>query len=381
MVERVPAEVFPPGEFIKEELEARGWTQMDLAEILGRPFQLVNEILAGKRAISPETAQGLGEAFGTGAQVWMNLESTYRLSRTKPRDDSVVRRARLFEKAPIKEMIRRHWIEPSESIDVLEKQVCAFYHISDLDQEPTLWPRRAARKPVAQEDATLTQIAWLFRVRQLAKVLEAPPFSQASLKTCLEKLDAIKHEEEEARYAPRILMEAGIRFVVVEPLPKTRIDGMCLWLDKHSPVVALSFRYDRIDWFWFTLMHELWHVKNRDGLEKPGIIDVNLVGQCALPTDQKPESERLADSFAADFLVSQEAIESFIIRKGPVFSKQKIKSFALLQKVHPGVVAGQLQRRGEMKFSHNREMLVKVRQIVTRSALTDGWGNSIAVRV
>ncbi len=377
----VPAEVFPPGEFIKEELEARGWTQMDLAEILGRPFQLVNEILAGKRAISPETAQGLGEAFGTGAQVWMNLESTYRLSRTKPRDDSVVRRARLFEKAPIKEMIRRHWIEPSESIDVLEKQVCEFYHISDLDQEPTLWPRRAARKPLAQEDATLTQIAWLFRVRQLAKVLEAPPFSQASLKTCLEKLDAIKHEEEEARYAPRILMEAGIRFVVVEPLPKTRIDGMCLWLDKHSPVVALSFRYDRIDWFWFTLMHELWHVKNRDGLEKPGIIDVNLVGQCALPTDQKPESERLADSFAADFLVSQEAIESFIIRKGPVFSKQKIKSFALLQKVHPGVVAGQLQRRGEMKFSHNREILVKVRQIVTRSALTDGWGNSIAVRV
>ena len=380
MVERVAAEVFPPGEFIKEELEARGWTQTDLAEILGRPFQLVNAILAGKRAISPETAQGLGEAFGTGAQVWMNLENTYRLSRTKPRDDSVVRRARLFETAPIKEMIRRHWIEPSESIDVLEKQVCAFYHISDLDQEPTLWPH-AARKPVAQEDATPTQIAWLFRVRQLAEALEAPAFSQASLKTCLEKLDAIKHEEEEARSAPRILMEAGIRFVVVEPLPKTRIDGMCLWLDKHSPVVALSFRYDRIDWFWFTLMHELWHVKNRDGLEKPGIIDVNLVGQGALSTDQKPESERLADSFAADFLVSQEAIESFIIRKGPVFSKQKIRGFALLHKVHPGVVAGQLQRRGEMKFSHNREMLVKVRQIVTRSALTDGWGNSIAVRV
>ncbi len=108
---------------------------------------------------------------------------------------------------------------------------------------------------------------------------------------------------------------------------------------------------------------------------------MNLVGQGALSTDQKPESERLADSFAADFLVSQEAIESFIIRKGPVFSKQKIRGFALLHKVHPGVVAGQLQRRGEMKFSHNREMLVKVRQIVTRSALTDGWGNSIAVRV
>ena len=186
-----------------------------------------------------------------------------------------------------------------------------------------MWPH-AARKPMAQEDATLTQIAWLFRVRQLAEALEAPPFSRASLKTCLEKLDTIKHEEEEARHAPRILMEAGIRFVVVEPLPKTRIDGICLWLDKHSPVVALSFRYDRIGWFWFTLMHELWHVKNSDGLEKPGIIDVNLVGQGALSTDQKPESERLADSFAADFLVSQELLKASLLGKGLCFQSRKL---------------------------------------------------------
>ena len=61
MSTRVPAEVFLPGEFIRDELEARGWTQTDLAEVLGRPFRLVNEILQGKRAITPETARGLGE--------------------------------------------------------------------------------------------------------------------------------------------------------------------------------------------------------------------------------------------------------------------------------------------------------------------------------
>lgn len=52
MTQRVPAEVFPPGELIREELEARGWTQTDLAEILGRPLKLVNDIILGKRTIT-----------------------------------------------------------------------------------------------------------------------------------------------------------------------------------------------------------------------------------------------------------------------------------------------------------------------------------------
>lgn len=80
-INRVPAEVFHPGEFLRDELEARGWTQADLAEILGRPLKTVNEVIVGKKAITPETARGLAAAFGTSAQFWMNLESAYQLHR------------------------------------------------------------------------------------------------------------------------------------------------------------------------------------------------------------------------------------------------------------------------------------------------------------
>ena len=59
----MPAEVFPPGDFIREELEERGWTQEDLAAILGRSIRLVNEIIMGKRGIKPATANALGAAF------------------------------------------------------------------------------------------------------------------------------------------------------------------------------------------------------------------------------------------------------------------------------------------------------------------------------
>lgn len=78
MEERRPAEVFPPGEFIKEELEARGWTPSDLAGLLGCSVRLVDEIIAGKRGITSETAQGLARAFGTSAQLFLNMESNYR---------------------------------------------------------------------------------------------------------------------------------------------------------------------------------------------------------------------------------------------------------------------------------------------------------------
>src|SRR5262245_54333109 len=100
--QRRPAEVFPPGITIREELDARGWTQGDLADIVGRPLQLVNELVGGNRAITPETARGLGEAFGTGPEFWMNLETTYHLWRDPPAsDDAVACRARLYEKAPV----------------------------------------------------------------------------------------------------------------------------------------------------------------------------------------------------------------------------------------------------------------------------------------
>ena len=80
-MDQINAESFAPGEYIREEIEARGWTQIDLAEILGRPAQAVSEIITGKRSITPEMARALGDAFGTSAQLWLNLESRYRLAR------------------------------------------------------------------------------------------------------------------------------------------------------------------------------------------------------------------------------------------------------------------------------------------------------------
>jgi HTH-type transcriptional regulator/antitoxin HigA len=100
-LKRAVARVFPPGDFIREELEARGWTQRDLAEILGRPTQAINAIINAKKEVTPETAVALGAALGASPEFWLNLESTYRLSKVGPPDPTIEARARKRSRSPV----------------------------------------------------------------------------------------------------------------------------------------------------------------------------------------------------------------------------------------------------------------------------------------
>jgi len=89
-----PAEVFHPGESLCDELRERGWSQLQFAKIIARPVQVVNEIINGKRGVTAETAKAIGSAFGTGAEVWMNLQVAYDLHRAADPDPNIVTRAR-----------------------------------------------------------------------------------------------------------------------------------------------------------------------------------------------------------------------------------------------------------------------------------------------
>src|SRR5271156_2848787 len=98
-------EAFPPGEFLRDELEARGWTQTEFAQMIGQSHRLVNELIAAKRAVTPEVAHKLAAAFGTSAQLWMNLETAWQLSKVKADTERITREATLRERFPVREMI------------------------------------------------------------------------------------------------------------------------------------------------------------------------------------------------------------------------------------------------------------------------------------
>ena len=375
MEEFIPVEVFPPGEFVRDELDARGWTQRDLAEIMGCSHRLVNEIVKARRSVTPETARALGAALGTSAELWLNLESSYRLHLSKSDDAMVRRRARVYELAPVSELKRRGWIRDTSRIDELEREICRFFGIEKVEDEPQLW-KHAARKSASYESVTPAQRAWLFRVRQLAGRIDAAEFTEEAFRRGLDALRPLLADARLVSEVSRVLARAGVRFLAVEHLSGTRIDGACLWLGPTAPVVALSLRYDRIDWFWHTLMHELGHVQYRDGLDRPLPPDTNLVGDESTPERDKPGIERRADRFAAGFLIRQRELTRFAAGVAPYFSKEKIRQFAERLGVHPGIVVGQLQHRGKIPYRYHRKMLVKVRERVISSALTDGWGSA-----
>lgn len=368
MSEMAGRDLFPPGEYIRDELAAREWTQEDLAAILDRPLKTVNQIIQGKKAITPKSAHELAAAFGTSAELWMNLEAAYRLGQESVDRRAVEHRAKLYDAGPVGELLRRRWIPQSESSQALEDSLCGFWEVSSLDESFSL--NLAARWGGSNENATLAQCAWVQRVRQLAAAAPAKRYDRARAVALLDELHALTAAAEEARRVPAVLAEMGIRFVVCEHLSGTRIDGVATWLDEWQPVIGMSVRHDRIDGFWHTLAHELRHILNGDATS----LDIDLIGKNRIGASVDADAERRADDEASDFLVPSSKLEPFITRNRPRFSKTKIIQFANFHQIHPGIVVGQLQHRGAIQYSHSREMLVPVRASVTSAALTDGWG-------
>lgn len=127
----------PPRVYIKDELDARGWSQRDLAYILGYTEQTVNKLISGKQGVTAEMAKALGEAFGTSADVWANLQKAYELRMARDPDPAIKARAGFQTAYPIREMIRRGWFEEGDQ-SLLELQIKRFFEAPTMEDVPKI---------------------------------------------------------------------------------------------------------------------------------------------------------------------------------------------------------------------------------------------------
>jgi HTH-type transcriptional regulator/antitoxin HigA len=354
----------PPGVFIREELEARGWTQRDLAFILDCSEQTVTKLVSGKSGISAEMAKALAEAFGTSASLWAGLQKEWELREARDPDPAIRARAAMQTAYPIREMISRGWLEEGEQ-SVLEMQFDRFF-----EGREQIAFAAAARK--SSKEHSPEELAWLFRVRQLARGMDVPAYSADALQEAIRQLRTLVIDPDDVRQVPAILHSAGVRFVVVEKLANCKIDGVCTWLDDVNPVVGLTLRHNRLDNFWFVLRHELEHVLKGHGKSSGWILD-DLDGEGSSDAEGVEKEEREANSAALNFAFPRERLLSFYARKSPYISERDVIGFAGLTEVHPAIVVGQLQYI-KKDYAWLRKWLVSIRSPLIENCLFDGFG-------
>jgi HTH-type transcriptional regulator/antitoxin HigA len=367
-----------PGQLLQSLLDERGWTQKILAVVLDTDDSGLNKIVTGKRPMDADLALKLDRIFDVPAERFLKLQQDYDLAMARlisAPDPNLLNRASLFGDLPVAEMIKRGWLPgviDVRHITEVEKALCKFFEAPTLEEIEVL--PHAAKKTKTFSPASPGQMAWLYRVKRIAREMLVGKYSRESLTAAISKFGGLLEAPENARKVPRLLADAGVRFVVVETLPDAKIDGVCCWLDDVSPVLGISLRHDRIDNFWFVLRHECEHILRGHGKGTAAMLDADLEKERAGNERSLPEEERVANDAAAEFCVSQVKLSKFIDRKAPFFAERDLIGFSRTLGVHPGLVAGQLQHKTG-RYDLFRHHLSRIRSSVSPNAMVDGWGD------
>ena len=368
-----------PGQLIEELLSAHGWNQRVLGVVIGVDETIINKLISGKRPLDGRVALALADVFKVPAERFMDLQKKYdlALARAADRPDpGRSTRATLYGDLPIAEMLKRRWISAESVRDMrgIDRELIRFFDAKSLD-EIELLPH-AAKKTDVVGPVTPSQLAWIYRVRQIAHEILVPRYSPAALRAAIPRLHQLLETPESAAHAPRILMECGIRLALVETIGSAKVDGVCFWLrNGSSPVVGMSTRFDRMDNFWFVLRHELEHVLSEHG-RAAMMLDVELEGDRAGTGASVSDEERVANEAAANFCVPQDKLRKFVAVKAPFFPERDMLGFAKTLKVHPGIVAGQL-RHATKRYDLFGKHISKIRSFVAPTVTTDGWGDVV----
>jgi HTH-type transcriptional regulator/antitoxin HigA len=243
-----------------------------------------------------------------------------------------------WKKAPFKEMKRRGWIEriPStarEAEDRLRHWLRPLQPFWNMSAMYRIQRHVRSAREVDQE----ALVVW--RARVVMKAIEAEPkvrFDSSVLTDdFLREVARISVFDSGPQLAQEFLGKHGIAMVVEPAMPRTYLDGAAILFRSDLPVIALTLRYDRLDSFWFVLMHELVHLAKHLGKETDSFYD-DLDSE-----DTSDPREVEADRLAGETLVpSREWLTS---PASKLRTSEAVIHLATRLKIHPAIVAGRIR--------------------------------------
>ncbi len=347
----VPHVKADPIESILFRMDQMQLTRKELIPYIGS-ISKVSEVLSRKRPLSLPMIRRLNQGLGIPADILIeDVETDSSLVDQEPEMD--------FTRFPLKEMLERGCFGDFEGNvqrlkDYAEDLVRKF--MQDLlpkRMEPAFLRAPLHQRGDRQADE-MAILAWRMCVlRKAREVISTREYKHGTITPeWLRELAKLSAFDEGPKLAKEHLARHGITLVIEKHFKRTFLDGAAM-LDNDRPIVALTLRHDRVDNFWFALLHELAHVAKHLKPETPVFIDdldrTNL---------QTVEGE--ADAMAQEALIPNKSWSAAKVRQ--TLASEDVIAYADEIGVHPAIVAGRL-RHEEKNFRLLSHLIGKTGQV------------------
>ena len=323
-----------PVEAIEFRMDQQELSARDLVPLIGSRAK-VSEVLSGKRGITMSMARALHRHLGIPAEVLLQDPDV-------DLDDSLSDVE--WTRFPLTAMARRGWIPDIPDLrDRAEELVRGLIQRAGGPQAAAAvqFRRNDHRRLNAKTDPYALQ-AWCWQVLAAANARppDAPYQPGAVTPEFLRETARLSASAQGPLQAQQFLAAHGIALAIVPHLPRTHLDGAALRLADGRPVVGLTLRYDRLDNFWFCLLHELAHVgRHQDGGNRTVFVDDHsLRPRTPGPADAQ---EAEADAWTEEALIPAAAWHTSVVRRFPTM--MNAIDLAQSLSIHPAIVAGRVR--------------------------------------
>lgn len=334
--EHYPIELPTSIEAIQFRMEQADLSQADLVPYIGSRAK-VSEVLSGKRTLTLKMIRALNAHLGIPAEVLIGDPTVADFGA----DADHIQWARF----PIRELMKRQWLPSVHNVAEAAEEL-----MSDLIERAggrgaipqTFYRKNDATRQNARMDPYALQ-AWCLHVLATARErgLQATYSEGAINSEFLRFLATLSRLPDGPKRAVEALEQQGVAVVYAKHLPKTHLDGAAMRTKEGMPVIGLTLRYDRLDNFWFCLLHETVHVWRHLNDEGAFFVD-------DLKLDRSDHSEnwpveKEADTLAQDALIPSKDWEAAELLNSATPSR--VIAFAQSVNIHPAIVAGRVRRQ------------------------------------
>ncbi len=313
---------------IKFRMEEKRLSARQLEPFIGSRAR-VSEVLSGKRSLSIDMIRSLHEGLGI------------------PYESLMARPSRGGEGGNISDDAIRHLNKLGFSLD--RDEIPSFISASLRNTSALALHRKTKTQRAASKTDPGALLLWQAAVLQKSEAFELRRVFDPSkfTKTELRQVAKLSSKIDGPRHAIAALLDLGIAAVIFPPLPGTFLDGAAMVSPRGVPVVGLTLRHDRMDNFWFTLLHELCHLC----LHYDVLVDTHVafVDDMEIRSDDIREQE--ADALAREALIPTSILEQVVW--SPSSSYDDLVTVSTRARVPLAVAAGRWQRdhQNYKKFS------------------------------